>query len=548
MERVSNSKSVNVRAKTIRRDAEVCTKEAQTPGKGQRHIDPRPEEAKDQFYRIPPPGNGPGPLGAEPNYTQNRIDQYWAHIDEVEQLQEPAIVRGNQNINILQWNAQSLNTAKAQELSEHCKENDIDILCVSELGFHRKIPGFKCVAQSGIHSEAAVYARNNLPATRIDNTPELSRMSKLGILTQRVTIDNAFTLIHTYITPNVSTPNRKAYWKDIEKDINRAYRLNTPIVILGDLNTHSPRFCENHRDHITNKYFDDMLDAQNMLVLNNGEPTRNGNALDAAIANEAFSNKVHDWQVIDDLNSDHLPTQIRTNFKATTNREPRPTAVRTVIDEQATVAATIERIKQAKDKGEYLGLDRIQAIAREATVTKVIRNEAALFWNEDLKALCKARNRAKTRKKRNRNPALQDELDTIYNHALKCFSSEFKQAKKQWQKQQVLEAANEPMSKKLWQLLKKLRPSARGKKAMKWSVKTNTATDQVNRIATKFANISNDPELATTAAEAALHTQLIAELKQEDSGFEEVSIRELRARIKKSKDKSAPGTDGRKDR
>ena len=54
-----------------------------------------------------------------------------------------------------------------------------------------------------------------------------------------------------------------------------------------------------------------------MQILNDLTPTRGSNSLDVTMANDCFHENVINWQLIDELNSDHLPTITESFFRAT---------------------------------------------------------------------------------------------------------------------------------------------------------------------------------------------------------------------------------------
>ena len=120
----------------------------------------RAEEARDKIYRLPPPGNG--------NTKQTNITDFFSlRISHLSPNNETGNNVGIRNyapqcirklsINILQWNACSLNEEKNVQLERLTVQKKIDIVCISELGRYRKIKGFPHYEQSNKQTQSAVF-------------------------------------------------------------------------------------------------------------------------------------------------------------------------------------------------------------------------------------------------------------------------------------------------------------------------------------------------------------------------------------------------------
>lgn len=109
---------------------------------------------------------------------------------------------------------------------------------------------------------------------------------------------------------NIYLPDSKIFTKQHLKDIVK--QLLRPFILLGDFNSRSTAWgCTSidNRGHIIEEF----LDEENLILLNNSEPTRhniyNGtlSAIDLTIT-DSHTSTLLDWQVLTSYNgSDHWP-------------------------------------------------------------------------------------------------------------------------------------------------------------------------------------------------------------------------------------------------
>jgi hypothetical protein len=130
--------------------------------------------------------------------------------------------------------------------------------------------------------------------------------------------------------------------------------------------------------------------------------------------------------------------------------------------------------------------------------------------------------------------------------AHKCFRRAFRLAKRNSRRELVLEASKDPTGAKGWQLLKQLCPETKGKRQKLWICNSTKAKNEANELATRFAAINNDPNLAMSEEELAENAALLNKLREESAAnpheiFTECEM--LRA-IKQAKVKSSAGADG----
>lgn len=123
------------------------------------------------------------------------------------------------------------------------------------------------------------------------------------------------TLPQTKLTVcNIYLPNHRDFsLPNIEKIIQQ---LPNSSILVGDFNSHSETWGSQKTDH-RGKIIEELLMQDNLILLNNGEPTRinpsNGrpSSIDLSIANTSLSHKL-EWCTLPCAynSSDHIPIQI----------------------------------------------------------------------------------------------------------------------------------------------------------------------------------------------------------------------------------------------
>ncbi len=409
--------------------------------------DIRLEEKRDCIYRLPPPGNG----------RQTRIYEFYRSSDPIIQGERIHLLpkaRTRDNHAILQWNAQSLDEEKALELSHFAKHHQASVLLVSELGHRRSIPGFNPVVSDDRFTQSGIFIPASLEARIID----CSSLEHDRIAIQAAIVDESFLIIHPYIPPDTAMSSRRIFWSRIAKFCTK--HDNVPIVIAGDLNTRSPLFCANHSEN--HDYVAQAIDAADLMIQNTGEPTRGPNALDVALSNPLANSNITCWQPLDALASDHLPCLINTTFKASTKLNYESTY------ELLDISETLRKFETALlGRGEDgpVTLDQfVELLLSSRCYKSVTPKDNVSFWNDELTELAQQRNQL--RRQYGRSPS--DRTEAAYRSSHNRFRKAFRKAKREYQQELVLAAANDPTGAQGWSLLKQLAPGTRGKKTKIW--------------------------------------------------------------------------------
>lgn len=212
--------------------------------------------------------------------------------------------------NIIQWNINGF-YSKYEELQLIIKDYNPIIICLQETNFNNKsnptLHHFNIFTKnrnSHIRSSGgvAILVNNNFPSEEITIHTDLEAIV-ISVTLPHITL----TLCNIYI------PNQKDFnLNDIEHIIKQ---LPNNFIILGDFNSHSKTWGSYKTDP-RGKIIEELLLNDNLIILNNGQPTRinpsNGHqsAIDLSISNASLSHKL-EWSTLPDIySSDHIPLKI----------------------------------------------------------------------------------------------------------------------------------------------------------------------------------------------------------------------------------------------
>lgn len=121
----------------------------------------------------------------------------------------------------------------------------------------------------------------------------------------------------TFVSIYICKQDGKSIQEKLEKLCSQ---LPSPIVLLGDFNSHSDLWGSERLDE-RGRALENLVSDRNLIVLNNGTPTRldphNGglSAIDLTIVSESLARRLS-WEVLDDNHgSDHFPITVRDTEK-----------------------------------------------------------------------------------------------------------------------------------------------------------------------------------------------------------------------------------------
>ena len=227
---------------------------------------------------------------------------------------------------VLQWNCKGINSenhgSELKTFLNKCIPKP-DIICLQEtwLGLTKKarknasakkdfqIPGYQSYF---IHSRPrgglATFIKNNIPHDTITYKELHEGLEVLGhtITNDKQTID----IINVYISPNTNQA------KLVAGDYNKLIKQNKNVIIVGDLNCHNSLWGSS-RNSPQGLNVEEFINNNHLICLNDGSETfisdinLGTSAIDLTISSPNIGANSQ-WQVINTLNSDHLP--IITNY------------------------------------------------------------------------------------------------------------------------------------------------------------------------------------------------------------------------------------------
>jgi exonuclease III len=214
---------------------------------------------------------------------------------------------------IVQWNCRGLR-ANVDEIHILIKDFIPVAFCLQETLFgdkniieFRRYTLFcsKPVMRDGrAHGGAALMIRKNVPHSQIDI------VSNLQAVAARVSLFRPITICSIYLPP--SSPINI---KDLE---DLLAQLPSPVLLVGDLNAHSPLWGSNNLDN-KGKQIEDFINNNNLCLLNTKTPTYihpatgSQTAIDLSICDPSIMMDFS-WAVHDDLcGSDHFPLILQNN-------------------------------------------------------------------------------------------------------------------------------------------------------------------------------------------------------------------------------------------
>ena len=451
------------------------------------------------------------------------------------------------NLNIAQWNAQSLSQAKEMELSQFIRKHRVDILCISELGHRRKIQGLPEYSTTDLHTQGGIYWRKGLAIRDITPPCLASRSDGSRITTQIVRMQNRLILAHPYIPPDTQHNQRANYWEDLIEFLT-TQGTSLPTVIMGDLNTRDYRLGRKHTEK--HSYLDFLFenDIPEWHILHDpNTPTRHVNTLDNCIGNTMFIDEFKSWKAMNELPSDHRPCLVQTHLPIPNKRTRKRQETIKVVDNDATIQEFLNQVSEH----DITTLSEWNKTLQQSIVHKKVKATSTKYWNGTLKKLKRQRN--KVRKKltkalqRPKNNSKKIKLlENKFRHTKNQMKYALRKAKAVFQTTKAKEASNDSTGKKGFRLCKELDPRL-NKRAKTWTTHTITASKQCEDIAKKFAKVSQTEDGDGMTRKEKRRLKLIlrrAKTQCSTANPPLVTRRELDTALRKANPKSARGHDG----
>jgi hypothetical protein len=131
-----------------------------------------------------------------------------SNLDETERVLGENSSPEQLQINILQWNACSLNEEKRIQLERLALKERVDVICVSELGQYRKLNGFPKYTDCYKKYTKRNFLENGMKVKIINNN--LNKKHQ-GINNQCIWINGELLIVHPYIPSRISRSDRSLY-------------------------------------------------------------------------------------------------------------------------------------------------------------------------------------------------------------------------------------------------------------------------------------------------------------------------------------------------
>ena len=314
----------------------------------------------------------------------------------------------------MQWNCNGLR-AHVNELKNFLAspQADVDILCLEETflkkGNRITLPGYHIIRKDREDTTKGglmIAVRESINYVVLEDIATHSyEQHGVKIKTKN---GNIF-IINGYSSPD-KTP--------VKSELDKMF-LKGPTIITGDYNAKHPLWGSKHSNK-TGDLFEQLMDHHNYAVINTGCATRqdysgNMSHLDTTFASTDLAMKCS-WTVLNDsLGSDHLPTvtAVGESLDMETTFQPRflmDTADWSKFKEQCRHYLTPniishDSVSSGKQLTEAIINAADSSIKQTQPPRKGARHRKRLpYWNEEIKNAVKARNQARNRMNKTKNP------------------------------------------------------------------------------------------------------------------------------------------------
>ena len=319
-----------------------------------------------------------------------------------------------QSIRVMQWNCNGLR-AHVNELKNFFASSQakIDILCLEETFLKRgnrvTLPGYHIIRKDREDTAKGgliIAVRESINYTVI---PDIATHSYEQHAVKIKTTNGNIAIINGY-----SSPDKVPVKSQLEKIFMKG-----STVITGDYNAKHPLWGSKQSNK-TGEVFEQFMDHNNYVVINTGHPTRqdyNGNMshLDTTFVSKDLGMKCT-WSVLNDsLGSDHLPTitVIGEPLEVESTSQPRfqiETADWPKFKEECKKHLNPSIISQdLVSSGKRLTAAILHAAETSIRQTRpsytgAKRKKRLPYWNEEIKTAVKARNQARNKMNKTKNP------------------------------------------------------------------------------------------------------------------------------------------------
>ena len=210
----------------------------------------------------------------------------------------------------MQWNVQGLRTSKEDILYLIDTYNPL-ILALQETqcndNYMISFSGYHCISKQGHwnrrqHGGVALYIDNSCPFEQIQVPGDQQ------IVAARICIDGyrMITIVSVY------APGRTPF--NINNFTDTIRNLPSPVVIMGDLNAHHPRWFNDRTDR-RGRELEEMISQLQLHIVNEDAPTyeTDTTTIDVTLSSANIAGDLDWMRLVSVMDSDHYPILIRLN-------------------------------------------------------------------------------------------------------------------------------------------------------------------------------------------------------------------------------------------
>ena len=472
-------------------------------------------------------------------------------------------------LKISQLNAQSI-TNKLDLIKHYIGSNLIDIMIINETWlksnqnpqFHG-LDLFRRDRKDRVGGGVAIISKQHLQCIQIEPPQPINEFELLVIKIPRILRAHEDLYIATYYSPPDQLVCKDA--------INWIFNLGRNVLLVGDLNAHSTVWDKNSTSDDNGKLISEIVGDENLVILNNDEPTYfrpgYGSILDLAICTDELTASVKNFNVSDEIHSDHLcvelvlevPIRSGSNQVNTNSTIIKKVNWDVLFGFLGQAAPSILNMNTSTEAALDLSCKRltvtIQVAIAKATTEKTIKVDPnrLLVLPREIVEIIKERRRVRKLFRRNGDPVLKTESNRL-DRLIKEEIIKFKRSK--WQAHCSSLNKHHVSDGVLWRLIKAIEDAGLPKPRRVPNLKDGDhLTNDIDRIIEIFAKLLQEvftepnnekfnPEYKTLVDIAYARGFFNNDEGAASPSSHEVSPYEIAATLKKISRKGAPGSDG----